>query len=149
MWISPDCHGIVAVLVSSGKQPSSGLLHTLRFVCVCVWPLSAVCYNIASSSHRGNTLVFPGTRSYVSPHRLTSTTQPLRHCARVYHIIRNIVAFHRMRAGLDICSQCILPYANGPFRRVLVSLGESRRCPSGDDGKSSGRVYPGCTGQIG
>ena len=90
MWISPDCHGIVAVLVISGKQPSSGLLHTLRFICVCVWPLSAVCYNIASSSsHRGSTLVFPGTRSHVSPHRLTSTTQPLCHCARVYHNIHN------------------------------------------------------------
>ena len=60
--ISSDCHGIVAVLVISGKQPSSGLLHTLRFICVCVWPLSAVCYKIASSSsHRGSTLVFPGT----------------------------------------------------------------------------------------
>ena len=88
MWISPDCHGIVAVLVISGKQPSSGLLHTLRFICVCVWPLSAVCYNIASSSsHRGSTLVLPGTRSHVSPHRLTSTTQPLCHCARAYHNI--------------------------------------------------------------
>ena len=44
-------------------------------VYLCVWPLSAVCYNIASSSsHCGSTLVFPGTRSHVSPHRLTSTT---------------------------------------------------------------------------
>ena len=60
-------------------------------VYLCVWPLSAVCYNIASSSHRGSTLVFPGTRSHVSPHRLTSTTQPLCHCARVYHNIHNTV----------------------------------------------------------
>ena len=90
VWISPDCHGIVAVLVISGKQPSSGLVHTLRFICVCAWPLSAVRYNIASpSSHRGSTLVFPGTRSHVSLHRLTSTTQPLCHCARVYHNIHN------------------------------------------------------------
>ena len=91
---SPDCHGIVAVLAISGNQPSSGLLHTLRFFCVCVWPLSAVCYNIASSSsHRGSTLVFPGTRSHVSPHRLTSTTQPLCHCSRVYYIIHNILLY--------------------------------------------------------
>ena len=89
MCIFPDCHGIVAVLAISGKQPSSGLLHSLRFICVCVWPLSAVCYNIASSSsHRGSTLVFPGTRSHVSP-RLTSMTQPLCLCARVYHNIHN------------------------------------------------------------
>ena len=90
VWIYPDCHGIAAVLVISGKQPSSGLWHTLRFICVCVWPLSNVCYNIAScSSYRGSTLVFPGTRSQVSQHRLTSTTQPLCHCARVYHNIHN------------------------------------------------------------
>ena len=77
-------------LVISGKQPSSGLLHTLRFISVCVWPSSAVCCNIASSSsHRGSTLVFPGTSSHVSPHRLMSTTQPLCHCARVYHNIHN------------------------------------------------------------
>ena len=88
-WISPDCHRIVAFLVISGKQLSSGLLHTLRFICVCVWPLSAVCYNIASSSsHPGSTLVFPGTHSHVSLHRLTSTTQPLCYCARVYHNIQ-------------------------------------------------------------
>ena len=90
MWISPDCHGIEAVLVISEKQPSSGLLHNLRFICVCVWPLRAMCYNIASSSsRRGSNLVFPGTRSNVSPHRLTSTTQPLCHCARVYHNVHN------------------------------------------------------------
>ena len=32
MRISLDCHGIVAVLVISGKQPPSGLLHVLRFI---------------------------------------------------------------------------------------------------------------------
>ena len=95
VWMSPDCHGIVAVLIISGKQPLSGLLHTLRFICVCVWPLSAVCYNIASSSsHCGSTLVLPGTRSHVSPHRLTSTTQHLCHCARVYHNIHDS-KYHR------------------------------------------------------
>ena len=86
---------IVAVPVIFGKQPASGLLHTLRLTCVCVWPLSAMCYNIASSSsHRGSTLVFPGTRSHVSPHRLTSTTQPLCHCARVYHNIHNNMLYY-------------------------------------------------------
>ena len=43
MWTSPDCHGIVAVLVVSGKQPASGLLHTLWILCVCVGHLSASC----------------------------------------------------------------------------------------------------------
>ena len=37
----------------------------------------------------------PGPRSYVSPHRLTSTTQPLRHCARVYHNIHESVPLPR------------------------------------------------------
>ena len=37
---------------------------------------------------------FPGTRSRVSPHRLTWTTQPLCHCARVYHNIRNNCVNH-------------------------------------------------------
>ena len=41
VWILPDCHCIVALLVISGKQPSSELLHTLRFICVCVGRLSA------------------------------------------------------------------------------------------------------------
>ena len=37
VWISSDCHGVVAVLVISGKQPSSALLHTLRlFLCLCL-----------------------------------------------------------------------------------------------------------------
>ena len=107
VWISSDCHGIVDVMVISGKQPSSGLLRTLRLICVCVWPLSAVCYNIASSSHRGSTLVFPGTRSHVSPHRLTSTTQPLCHCARVYHNIHNMQENTNLsRCASKLSSEC-------------------------------------------
>ena len=35
-----------------------------------------------------------GTRSQVSPHRLTSTTQPLCQCARVYHNIHNLSLIH-------------------------------------------------------
>ena len=35
--------------------------------------------------------MFPGTRSHVSPHRLTSTTQPLCHCARVNHNIHKSI----------------------------------------------------------
>lgn len=71
-------HGISAVLVISVKQPSSGLLHALRFICVC-WPHKRQClrypqhllYNTeALPSLPGNTLT-------VSPSRLTSTTQPL------------------------------------------------------------------------
>ena len=41
VWILPDCHGVVALLVISGKQPSSELLQILRFICVCVGHLSA------------------------------------------------------------------------------------------------------------
>ena len=68
-----------------------------------------MCYNIASSSsHRESTLVFPGTRSHVSPYRLTSTTLPLCHCARVYHNIHNnmyalAVALNRQTVRLLRC----------------------------------------------
>ena len=61
--------------------------YSAVYLCLC-WPLNAVCHNIASSSsNRGSTLVIPGTRSHMSPHRLTSTTQPLCQYARVYHNI--------------------------------------------------------------
>ena len=78
VWISPDCHGIVAVLVISGKQPSSDLLHTLRFICVCVGHLSASVQYLRHLLHNTEALlVFQETFSHVSPSRLTSTTQPL------------------------------------------------------------------------
>ena len=124
MWISPDCHGVVAVLVISGMQPLSGLLHTLRIICVCVWPLSAVCYSIASSSsHRGSTLVFPGIRSHVSPHRLTSTTQPLCHCARVYHNIQHKELFRKVMQFIT-AEKC---KANRFFREKFLVLANHGR----------------------
>ena len=78
VWILPDCHGIVALLVISGKQPSSELLHTLRFICVCVGHLSASVQYLRHLLHNTEALlVFQATFSHVSPSRLTSTTQPL------------------------------------------------------------------------
>ena len=77
VWILPDCHGIVALLVMSGKQPSSKLLHTLRLICVC-WPPKRQCsISTISSPNTEALLVFQATFSHVSPSRLTSTTQPL------------------------------------------------------------------------
>ena len=65
--------------------------YSAVYLCLC-WPLNAVCHNIASSSsNRGSTLVIPGTRSHMSPYRLTSTTQPLCNRAKVYHKLHNIV----------------------------------------------------------
>ena len=90
VWILPDCHGIVALLVISGKQPSSELLHTLRFICVCVGHLSAsVQYQRHLLHNTEALLVFQATFSHVSPSRLTSTTQPLA-TVPGYHTISTI-----------------------------------------------------------
>ena len=90
VWILPDCHGIVALLVISGKQPSSELLHTLRFICVCVGYLSASVQYLRHLLHNTEALlVFQATFSHVSPSRLTSTTQPLA-TVPGYHTISTI-----------------------------------------------------------
>ncbi len=80
VYTLPDSHGIIVLLVTSGKQPSSRLLRTLRFICVCCWPLTISVYNIYLRHLLHNTealLVFQATLLQVSPPRLTSTTQPL------------------------------------------------------------------------
>ena len=98
--ILPDCHGIVALLVISGKQPSSELLHTLRFICVCVGHLSASVQYLRHLLHNTEALlVFHATFSHVSPSRLTSTTQPLA-TVPGYHTISAIV-FQRARMPLS------------------------------------------------
>lgn len=78
VWSLPDCHGIVAVLLVSGKQVLSGLLHTLFHICVCWLPKCRV----AISHHLLHTmerlLVFPATHSHTS---IESAT--LCHCVRV------------------------------------------------------------------
>ena len=90
VWILPDCHGIVALLVISGKQPSSELLHTLRFICVCVGHLSASVQYLRHLLHNTEALiVFQATFSHVSPSRRTSTTQPLA-TVPGYHTISTI-----------------------------------------------------------
>ena len=89
VWILPDCHGIVALLVISGKQPSSELLQTLRFICVC-WPPKRQCPISTHLLHNTEELlVFQATFSHVSPSRLTSTTQPLA-TVPGYHTISTI-----------------------------------------------------------
>ena len=91
VWILPDCHVIVALLVMSGKQPSSELLHTLRFICLCVGHLSTSVQYLRHLLHNTEALlVFQATFSYVSPSRLTSTTQPLT-TVPGYHTISTIV----------------------------------------------------------
>ena len=78
VWILPDCHGIVALLVIFGKQPSSKLLHTLLFFSVCVGHLSASAQYLRHLLHNTEALlVFQATFSHVSSSRLTLTTQPL------------------------------------------------------------------------
>ena len=91
VWIRPDCHGIVALLVISGKQPSSELLHTLRFICVC-WPPKRQCSISTTSSQHGSTSCLPG--NFLA--RVTISTNvddtASSHRARVSHNIHNNTA---------------------------------------------------------
>ena len=85
----PDCHGIVAVVFTSGKQPSSDLLLTLRFICVC-WPSKRQCSICTSSSpQHGGTSCLPG--NFLA--RVTISTDvddtASSHRARVSHNIHN------------------------------------------------------------
>ena len=87
--ILPDCHGIIALLVISGKQPSSELLHTLRFICVC-WPPKRQCsISTTSSPQHGSTSCLPG--NFLA--RITISTNvddtASSHRARVSHNIHN------------------------------------------------------------
>ena len=89
VWILPDCHGIVALLVISGKQPSSELVHTLRFLCVC-WPPKHQCSTSTTSSpQHGSTSCLPG--NFLA--RVTISTDvddtASSHRARVSHNIHN------------------------------------------------------------
>ena len=82
---------IVAILVISSTQPTSELLHSLRFICVC-GHISASVYNIFTSSpQHGSTRVFQAIHCTVSPTRLASGTQPLCHRAGVYHNIHHTI----------------------------------------------------------
>ena len=105
VWILPDCHGVVALLVISGKQPSSELLHTLRFICVCVGHLSASVQYLQHLLHNTEALlVFQAPFSHVSPSRLTSTTQPLA-TVPGYHTISAILTKGQRMVERDSCPQ--------------------------------------------
>ena len=111
VWILPDCHGIVALLVISGKQPSSELLHTLRFIYVCVGHLSASVQYLRNLPHNTEAhLVFQATFSHVSPSRLTSTTQPLA-TVPGYHTIS---AIHTMPCAAAIRCKAAPDHTPGP-----------------------------------
>ena len=89
VWILPDCHGIVALPVISGKQPSSELLHTLQFICVC-WPPKRQCsISTAFSPQHGSTSCLPG--NFLA--RVTMSTNvddtASSHRARISHNIHN------------------------------------------------------------
>ena len=118
VWILPDCHGIVALLVISGKQPSSELLHTLRFICVCVGHLSASVQYLRHLLHNTEArLVFQATFSHVSSSRLTSTTQPLA-TVPGYHTISTIASF----SWKSYFSQNIIPWFCCICRRTMYSM---------------------------
>ena len=90
VWIFLDCHGIVALLVISGKQPSSELLHTLRFICVVCWPPKRQrSISTTSSPQHGSTSCLP--RNFLA--RVTISTNvddtASSHRARVSHNIHN------------------------------------------------------------
>ena len=124
VWILPDCHGIVALLVISGKQASSELLHTLRFISVCVGHLSA---SVQYLRHLHNTealLVFQAAFSHVSPSRLTSTKQPLA-TVPGYHTISAILIKRKIKKKM-------LVYVPGTYisRFVLALEGGVNSIPS-------------------
>ena len=121
VWILPDCHGIVAFLVISGKQRSSELLHTLRFICVCVGHLSASVQYLRHLLHNTEALlVFQATFWQ----RITISTnvddKASSHRARVSHNIHSSVccaqrnrrrnacrAQPRRRKKCDICANML------------------------------------------
>ena len=89
VWILPDCHGIVAVLVISGKQPSSELLHTLRFSCVC-WPSKRQCsISTTFSPQHGSTSCLPGNFLACVTISTNVDDTASSHRARVSHNIHN------------------------------------------------------------
>ena len=90
VWILPDCHGIVALLVISGKQPSSELLHTLRFTCVC-WPPKRQCsISTTSSPQHGSTSCLPG--NFLA-------------CVTVSTNVNDTASSHRARVSHNILSR--------------------------------------------
>ena len=119
VWILPDCHGIVALPVISGKQPPSELLHTLRFIYVCAGHLSASVQYLRHLLHNTEALlVFQATFSHVSPSRLTSTTQPLA-TVPGYHTISTIECMEFKQQG---------SVSGMKFKQQEVRVVQAHRC---------------------
>ena len=121
VWIFLDCHGIVALLVISGKQPSSELLHTLRFICVVCWPPKRQrSISTTSSPQHGSTSCLP--RNFLA--RVTISTNvddtASSHRARVSHNIHN--SSFCLRCGQDVFV-ALAPHLSRPRRSY-----EAREC---------------------
>ena len=100
---------IVALLVISGKQLSSELLHTLRFICVC-WPPKRQCSTSTTSSpQHGSTSCLPG--NFLA--RVTMSTNvddtPSSHRARVSHNIHNSTFTVPCTAPLQNLCSIVMP----------------------------------------
>ena len=96
VWIRPDCHGIVALLVISGKQPSSELLHTLRFICVC-WPPKRQCSISTSYPQHGSTSCLPGNFLACVTISTNVDDTASNHRARVSHNIYDTFYSYNLR----------------------------------------------------
>ena len=109
VWILPDCHGIVALLVISGKQPSSELLHTLRFICVCWPPKRQRSISTTSSPQHGSTSCLPG--NFLARVTISTNVDDTAsiHRARVSHNIRNTLQLRRYTniATEELPNHCI------------------------------------------
>ena len=114
---------IVAILVISSTQPTSGLLHSLRFICVC-WPHKRQCLQrlyIFSSTRKDSSLPGYPLHSVTNPTSVGDTAS-LPPCWGIYHNIHNKAAYmHGTLSAADDPAHSLVRHPNVISHRGLVS----------------------------